>query len=93
MVPVDNPRGQLRRLCLWLTAALMTLASLGLAQQPTPTCEERLATAEKLILIVRSERDRAQEFWGQAVSMAERLEKAQKMPSKAPEEKANDAKN
>jgi hypothetical protein len=75
----------LKRLWLWLLAALMATCSLGLAQQPTPTCEERLATAEKLILILRDERDRAQQQMGQAWSLAERYERAQKLQSKAGE--------
>ena len=60
--------------------------SSAVAQQPTPACEDRLQAAEKLILLLRDERDRAQQQMGQAWALAERLEKAQKLQSKAPEE-------
>lgn len=74
----------LRRLRYWLSAALMAIASLGLAQQPT--CEDRLALAEKQLLVLRDERDRAQQNVANLWVQAEKLERAQRLQSKAAED-------
>ena len=64
-----------------VTVIVFSLVFLGLTlvygQQP-PSCEDRLANAEHLILVLRNERDRAQEILGQALAQNAKLAQSQK---------------
>jgi hypothetical protein len=89
---MEKDMAMMKRIRLWLVGALMTIASLGLAQTPPPACEDQLAMAHKLIQVLRAERDRAQEGLSQVWSQAERTEKEKAQRSKTGDDKPEEEK-